>query len=39
MLTLIKKNNKKDPKLNIGDYVRISEYRNIFAVGYIPNWS
>ena len=31
--------NDKDPKLKIGDYVRISKYKNIFARGYIPNWS
>ena len=22
-----------------GDHVRISKYKNIFAKGYIPNWS
>ena len=31
--------NKKDPKFNVGDHVRISEYENIFAKGYTPNWS
>ena len=31
--------NDKDPKFKIGDYVRISKYRNIFAKGYMPNWS
>ena len=31
--------NKKDPKFNIGDHVRISKYKNIFAKGYTPNWS
>ena len=29
----------KDPKFKIGDIVRISEYKNIFAKGYVPNWS
>ena len=29
----------KDPKFKVGDYVRISKYRNIFAKGYMPNWS
>ena len=29
---------EKDPKLKVGDYVRISNYRNIFAKGYTPNW-
>ena len=23
----------------VGDHVRISKYKNIFAKGYIPNWS
>ena len=31
--------NGKDPKFKVGDYVRISKYKNIFAKGYIPNWS
>ena len=31
--------NDKDPKFKIGDYVRISKYKNIFAKGYMPNWS
>ena len=31
--------NDKDPKFKVGDYVRISKYKNIFAKGYIPNWS
>ena len=31
--------NKKDPKFKVSDYVRISKYKNIFAKGYIPNWS
>ena len=31
--------NKKDPKSKIGDHVRISKYKNIFAKGYAPNWS
>ena len=29
--------NNKDPKFKIGDYVRISKYKNIFAKGYTPN--
>ena len=28
----------KDPKLKVGDIVRISKHKNIFAKGYIPNW-
>ena len=31
--------NYKDPKFKGGDYVRISKYKNIFAKGYMPNWS
>ena len=31
--------NKKDPKFKVGDYVRISKYKNIFDKGYSPNWS
>ena len=27
----------KDPEFNIGDHVRISKYKNIFAKGYTPN--
>ena len=31
--------NEKDPKFKIGDTVRISNYKNIFAKGCTPNWS
>ena len=31
--------NDKDPKFKIDDRVRISKYKNIFAKGYMPNWS
>ena len=31
--------NDNDPKFKIGDHVRISKYKNIFAKGYTPNWS
>ena len=31
--------NNKDPKFKIGNIIRISKYKNIFAKGYIPNWS
>ena len=34
-----KKINYKDPKFKVGDRVRISKYKNIFAKGYMPNWS
>ena len=29
----------KDPAFEVGDYVRISKCKNIFAKGYSPNWS
>ena len=29
----------KDSKFKVGDHVRISKYKNIFAKGYTPNWS
>ena len=31
--------NEKYPKFEVGDHVRISKYRNIFAKGYNQNWS
>ena len=31
--------NKKDPKFKVGNHVRISKYKNIFATGYTPNCS
>ena len=31
--------NNKDPKFKVGDLVRISKYKNIFAKGYMHNWS
>ena len=31
--------NDKDPKFKVGDHVRISKYKNIFAKGYTPNCS
>ena len=31
--------NKKHPKFKAGDHVRISKYKNIFAKGYVRNWS
>ena len=35
----IDENNEKDSKFKVGDRVRISRYKNIFAKGYAPNWS
>ena len=31
--------NDKDPKFKVGDHVRVSKCKNIFAKGYVPNWS
>ena len=31
--------NYKDSKFKVGDYVRISKYKNVFAKGYTLNWS
>ena len=31
--------NKKNSKFKVGHHVRISNYKNIFAKGYAPNWS
>ena len=30
---------KKDSRFNVGDRVRISKFKTIFAKGYTPNWS
>ena len=39
LLNTMKIQIKKNPKFKVGDYVRISKYKNIFAKGYSPNWS
>ena len=31
--------NEKGPKFKVGDHVRISKYKHIFAKGYTQNWS
>ena len=31
--------NDKNPKFKVVDHVKISKYKNIFAKGYMPNWS
>ena len=31
--------NKKGPQFKVNDHVRIYKYKNIFAEGYVPNWS
>ena len=38
-INIDKEGNDKDPKFKVGDHVRISKYKNIFAKGYTPNWS
>ena len=38
-IDLNKENNKEGPKFEVGDNVRISKYKNIFANSYVPNWS
>ena len=30
---------EKDPKFQVGNHVRISKYKNIFAKAYTQNWS
>ena len=34
-----KETNDKNPKFKVGDHVRVSKYKNIFAKGYMTNWS
>ena len=36
-IDFVKEVNDKDPKFKVGDYVKISKYKNIFAKGYMPN--
>ena len=31
--------NVKDPKFKVGNHIKISKYKNIFAKGYTQNWS
>ena len=31
--------NDKDPKFKVGDHIRISKYKKIYAKGYNPIWS
>ena len=31
--------NEKDPKFKLGDHVKISKFKNVFANGYTPKWS
>ena len=39
MLNTMKILMKKNHKLKVGDRVRISKYKDIFAKGYNQNWS
>ena len=34
-----KDSNKRNAKFKVGDHIRISKYKNIFAKGYFPNLS
>ena len=38
-INIDKEVNDKDPKYKIGEYLRISKYKSIFAKGYTLNWS
>ena len=29
----------KNPKFKVGDHVRISKFKNVFANGNTPNWN
>ena len=33
-----KENDKEGSKFQVGDDVRISKCKNVFAKGYLPNW-
>ena len=35
----IDEHNEKDSRFKLGDRVRISKFKKIFAKGYAPNWS
>ena len=35
----IDEHNEKPSRFKLGDRVRISKFKNIFAKGYTPNWS
>ena len=34
-----KENNKEHLKFELGDHIRISKYKSIFAKDYVLNWS
>ena len=35
----VDEHNEKDSRFKVGDRVRISKFKNMFAKGYTPNWS
>ena len=35
----VEESNEKSARFSIGDRVRISKFKNVFAKGYTPNWS
>ena len=35
----VEESNEKSTRFSVGDRVRISKFKNIFAKGYTPNWS
>ena len=38
-IVYIGEHNEKSARYNVGDRVRISKFKNIFAKGHTPNWS
>ena len=38
-IVYINEHNEKDSRFKLGDRVRISKFKSIFAKGYTPNWS
>ena len=38
-INIDKEVNDKNPTFKVGNHVRISKYKNIFAKVYTPNWS
>ena len=35
----VEESNEKNARFSVGDRVRISKFKNVFAKGYTPNWS
>ena len=38
-INIDKEVNDKKPQFKVGDHVRVSKYKNVFAKDYTPNWS